>query len=49
MKKFIDLSHIIQDGMITYQGLPGPKIHDHMSREDSKQHYSGETPFDGSL
>ena len=45
MPKFIDLSHVIQDGMITYQGLPGPKICDHLSREDSKQHYAEETTF----
>ena len=45
MPKFIDLSHLIQDGMITYQGLPGPKICDHLSREDSKQHYAEGTTF----
>ncbi len=45
MPKFIDLSHVIQDGMITYQGPPGPKICDHLSREDSKQHYAGGTTF----
>ncbi len=36
MVKFIDLSHTIKDGMITYTGLPGPKIKEHLSREDSK-------------
>jgi kynurenine formamidase len=45
MTKFIDLSHIIVDSMITYQGLPGPKIRDHLSREDSKQHYTAGTTF----
>jgi kynurenine formamidase len=31
--------------MITYSGLPGPVISDHMSREDSKSHYSDGTTF----
>jgi len=45
MSKFIDLSHVIEDGMVTYQGLPAPKIQDHLSREDSKPHYAGSTTF----
>ena len=45
MSKFIELSHIIEDGMITYTGLPGPVIRDHMNREDSKSHYSDGTTF----
>ncbi len=42
---FIDLSHVIEDGMITYQGLPAPIIQDHLSREDSKRHYAANTTF----
>ena len=45
MSKLINLSHIIKDGMITYKGIPGPKIQDHLSREDSKQHYTEGTTF----
>jgi kynurenine formamidase len=45
MQKVIDLSHIIEDGMITYTGIPGPKIGDHLSREDSRQHYAEGTTF----
>jgi kynurenine formamidase len=45
MTRFIDLSHVIEAGMITYTGLPGPVISDHMSREDSKSHYSDGTTF----
>ncbi len=45
MSKFIDLSHVIEDGMVTYQGLPAPKIQDHLSREDSKPHYGESTTF----
>ena len=45
MAQFIELSHVIEDGMITYTGLPGPVISDHMSREESKSHYSDGTTF----
>ena len=30
--RFVDLSHTIEDGMITYKGLPAPLICDHLSR-----------------
>ena len=43
MTKLIELSHIIEDGMTTYTGLPGPVISDHMSRQDSESHYSDGT------
>jgi len=36
MVTIVDLSHPIEDGMITYTGLPGPKIADHLSREASE-------------
>ena len=42
---FIDLSHTVEEGMITYQGLPAPIICDFLSREASKQHYSEGTTF----
>jgi kynurenine formamidase len=45
MSKFIDLSHLIEDGVETYRGLPAPKIQDHLSREESKPHYAGHTTF----
>src|SRR5210317_2440943 len=45
MSKFIELSHIIEEGMITYTGLPGPVISDHLSREDAVSHYSEGTTF----
>jgi arylformamidase len=45
MTKFVDLSHIIEDGMITYTGLPGPIIRDHLSREASREHYAAGTTF----
>ncbi|MBW8012813.1 MAG: cyclase family protein [Chloroflexi bacterium] len=44
-KKFIDLSHTVEDGMITYKGLPAPVICDFLSREDSRQNYDPGTEF----
>ncbi len=45
MKKLLDLSHTIEDGLITYKGLPAPIICDYLSREDSKKHYAEGTTF----
>src|SRR5690606_25073809 len=42
---FVDLSHVIESGMITYKGLPAPLICDHLSREASRQHYAEGTEF----
>lgn len=41
----IDLSHTIEDGMITYKGLPAPLICDYLSRERSKEFYDPGTEF----
>lgn len=30
-KKLIDISHVLEDGMITYKGLPAPVICDFLS------------------
>ena len=43
--QFIDLSHTIHDGMITFKGLPGPVICDFLSREASRQNYEGGAEF----
>ena len=43
--KLIDLSHTVEHGMITYKGLPGPVISDHLSREESKTRYALGTEF----
>jgi len=45
MQKLIDLSHTVEEGMITYPGLPGPIICDFLSREASKKHYAAGTSF----
>ena len=43
--RFIDLSHVIEDGMVTYPGLPAPHICDFLSREASRGRYGPETTF----
>src|SRR3982750_4023409 len=42
---FVDVSHDVEDGMITYRGLPAPVISDFLSREESRKHYSEGTEF----
>ena len=41
----IDVSHVVEQGMITYKGLPAPFICDFLSREDSRSHYAPGTEF----
>jgi kynurenine formamidase len=43
--KHVDLSHIVEDGMITYKGLPAPIVCDWMSREQSRSRYAEGTEF----
>jgi len=48
MKKkpvLVDLSHSIENGLITYKGLPAPVICDYLSREASKNYYEDGTQF----
>ena len=42
---FVDLSHTIESGMITYKGLPAPLICDFLSREKSRDFYDEGTEF----
>ena len=43
--RHIDLSHTVEDGMITYKGLPAPVICDWLSREASRSRYAEGTEF----
>jgi len=45
MARLIDVSHVIEAGMVTYPGLPGPVISDHLSRTDSRANYAPGTEF----
>jgi arylformamidase len=42
---FVDLSHIIEHGMTTHPGLPGPVICDFLSREQSRSRYAPGVEF----
>ncbi len=42
---YIDLSHVIYDGLVTYKGLPAPIICDYLSREASRERYAPGTEF----
>jgi kynurenine formamidase len=42
---YIDLSHTIEHGLVTYRGLPAPVICDYLSREDSRKLYEPGTEF----
>ena len=39
-KRLIDVSHVVEDGMVTYKGFPAPVICDWMSREASRAKYA---------
>jgi arylformamidase len=41
----VDLSHVIEDGTVTYPGLPGPRITGHLSFEASRGRYAQGTQF----
>lgn len=43
--KLIDLSHVIEDGMVTFGDLPGPHICDYWTREDSAHRYDDGSTF----
>src|SRR5580692_11646024 len=41
----IDVSHVIESGMVTYRGLPAPLVCDYLSREQSRSRYAPGTEF----
>lgn len=43
--RLIDLSHVVEAGMVTYKGLPGPVICDYWSREASAANYDDGATF----
>ncbi len=45
MSQLIDVSHAIEDGTVTYPGLPAPIVCDYLSREASKAQYAEGTSF----
>ncbi len=45
MKKFIELNHILEDGMSAYPGLPRPKIGAYLDHEASRGRYGNQAEF----
>ncbi len=43
--RYVELSHVIRAGMVTYPGLPGPVITPHLTREASSEIYAPGTEF----
>jgi kynurenine formamidase len=43
--RLVELSHVIEHGMTTYKGLPGPAICDYWQREGSKAFYDDGSSF----
>ncbi len=45
-RTWMELSHVIVDGMITYPGLPAPEVTAHLTREASRSLYAAGTEFE---
>ena len=45
MTTFIDLSHVVTDGLQTYPGLPAPFVFEHLSREAAVEVYGPGVTF----
>lgn len=45
LREMVDLSHVIESGMVTYKGFPAPLVCDFLSREASQRLYSPGTSF----
>jgi arylformamidase len=43
---YVELSHVIREGMTTLPNLPGPELGKHLSREDSRRIYAPGTEFE---
>jgi kynurenine formamidase len=37
---WIELSHVIRDGTVTYPGLPAPRVSDHLDRDAAESRYA---------
>src|SRR5438105_507561 len=44
-RTLVDVSHTVEDGLVTYKGLPAPVICDYLSREASRERYAPGTEF----
>jgi arylformamidase len=46
VSRFVDLTHVVEDGLVTYPGLPAPAISLHLSYEASRASYAPGTEFE---
>lgn len=44
--RVVDLTHVVEDGMTTYPGLPAPRVGVHLTREASTAVYAPGTTFE---
>jgi kynurenine formamidase len=45
MPRFIDVSHVIEAGMVTYPGLPAPEVVVIVDHDSSRERYQGKSEF----
>jgi arylformamidase len=45
MARLVDLSHSVEHGLVTYPGLPAPRIDAFLSHEESRERYAAGTEF----
>lgn len=45
-RRYVELNHVIRDGMVTYPGLPAPSVDTHLSREQAEEVYGPGVTFD---
>lgn len=43
--RLVELNHVVEAGMSTYPGLPGPEITAYLTRDESRSHYAPGTEF----
>ncbi|PVG80843.1 cyclase [Nocardioides gansuensis] len=43
--RFVELSHVIEEGMTTYPGMPGPELSPYLTFEEAADHYAPGTIF----
>ena len=45
MTQFVDLSHVVTEGLVTYPGMPEPHVFDHLGREAAERIYGAGVTF----
>jgi len=43
--RFVDLSHVVTDGLVTYPGMPAPAVFEHLTREAAERFYGPGVTF----